>query len=63
MEILVPLTTIALAFEVILPYWGPPRGRTVGHPSDVLCYSTGALVGAVWRRWRYGDAKGAESRG
>jgi len=50
-EILVPLVIWSIVFEIVLPQLGPFRGLAIADPFDILCYATGALVGAAFWRW------------
>lgn len=43
-------------FEVILPRTAAFERYCVADHRDVLCYAAGALAGAVFWRWWYGEA-------
>ena len=47
-EILVPLLLWSWFFELVLPTWGPFRHLAVCDVSDVLCYTVGALLAALF---------------
>lgn len=53
-EIFIPLVVWSIMFELILPqhpYWSK---WVTGDPFDILWYSAGALVAAIWWRFYYG---------
>ena len=51
-EILVPLLLWSAVFELWLPCMSLFRGRAFADPLDILAYTAGALVAAVfWRAW------------
>jgi hypothetical protein len=54
-EIAVPLVLWSWAFEIALPQTGLFGRYCVADHRDVLYYSAGALGGAAFWRWRYGD--------
>jgi hypothetical protein len=50
-EILIPLLLWSLFFELILPTLGPFRRLATGDPNDILCYTVGAVLAALfWGR-------------
>jgi hypothetical protein len=51
-EILVPLIIWSVVFELILPRLDMFRGRSFSDPRDIVFYTLGALLAAVfWRIW------------
>lgn len=52
-EILIPLLVWSYYFECVAPYSASFRGLTFGDPLDILSYSAGALLAAVFWRWWY----------
>lgn len=50
-EILIPLLLWSWLFEVVAPRSAAFRGLAFGDPTDVLCYSLGALISGLW--WGY----------
>lgn len=51
-EILVPLLAWSWFFELVLPHVSAFHHLAVGDPDDILCYTIGALIAAVfWKRF------------
>ena len=51
-EILIPLLLWSWFFELVLPFLGPFRRLAVCDPDDILCYTVGAIIAALfWRRY------------
>jgi len=52
-EVVLPLVIWSFVFEVWLPTTSMFQGRSIGDPLDVLYYSLGALIAAIYWRWKY----------
>lgn len=52
-EILLPLVLWSLIFELLLPQVPAFHKLATTDCNDIVCYAVGALVAAVFWRWRY----------
>ncbi len=51
-EILIPLLLWSWFFELVLPHWSAFRHLAICDPSDIECYTVGALLAALfWQGW------------
>lgn len=56
-ELVMPVIMWSLIFEVLLPQMPGWDRLCTGDPADVMYYSLGALLAAVFWRWWYGTAQ------
>ena len=56
-ELIVPLLVWSWLFEVYLPGLDSFKELTFADPADILCYTTGALLAAVFWKWWYHERR------
>jgi hypothetical protein len=53
-EVMIPLITWSVAFEIFLPTWGPFKGIAFADHRDVLYYAVGALIASLfWLKYYF----------